>query len=105
MWHLNAGGLTLRSGAAACAFAQGLPIIAFSGHSLDSRLQDGQNVLLVNERNAESLACATQRLVKSPELQLRLSSAAKQLHDEVLAWPVVAEGHLELLRRLGVRLG
>ncbi len=105
MWHLNAGGLTTRSGAAACALAQGLPVVAFGGQGLDSCFRDGDNVLAVAEVSARGLAGATAQLLSSPELAARLRAGARRLHDEVFAWPVIAESCLKLLQCAGVDVG
>lgn len=105
MWHLNRGGLTLRSGAAASAFAQGLPVIAFEKRGLDDCFRDGDNVLLVKKQDAASLADATAGVLSSDELAARLGSGAACLHREKLSWPAIAAAHLELLRRMGIRIG
>jgi len=105
MWHLGQGGLTTRSGTAACAFSQGLPVVAFGGRGLDSCFQDGDNVLTVAEVSARGLAEATAQLLSSPELAAKLRAGARRLHGEVFAWPVIAESYLRLLQCAGVDVG
>jgi glycosyltransferase involved in cell wall biosynthesis len=104
LWHLNGGGITTRSGAAACAFAQGLPVIAFRGRSLDSAFVNGENVLVVKQLSARNLADATKRLLASREVAETLRRGARSLHAEVFGWPVIAEQCLELLRSVEVEV-
>ncbi len=104
MWHLNSGGLTLRSGAAASAFGQELPIIAFARQGLDDCFRDGENVILVKRQDAHSLADATARLLLSEDLRSRLQSGARSLKEQMLSWPAIAEAHLRLFRKVGIKI-
>lgn len=105
LWHLNSGGITTRSGTAACAFAHGLPVVALRGPSLDSCFRDGENVAIVDEHGAKSLADATRDLLATPESLDRLRCGARLIHASTFSWPVVAGRCLELVRAMGVKLG
>jgi len=105
MWNLEHGGVTTRNATAAAALGQGLPVVAFRGHGLDSCFRDGENILMVEELSEQALARETGRLLSSPELTERLRMGARRLYDEVFGWPVIVEGYLDLLRRAGVDVG
>jgi glycosyltransferase involved in cell wall biosynthesis len=104
MWNLQSGGLTARNATAACAFAVGLPVVAFGGRLLDSCFRDGENVILA-PADAEAFAAATQRLLSSPEVAAQLRRNGRALYEQSFSWRVIAGRYLELLAAMGVAVG
>jgi glycosyltransferase involved in cell wall biosynthesis len=59
------------------AMAYGLPIVASRSGGIPDIIRDGENGLLVPERDVAGLAGAISRLIDDPELATRLASAAR----------------------------
>ena len=59
------------------AMAYGLPIVASRSGGIPDIIRDGENGLLVPERDVPGLADAVGRLIDDPDLATRLASAAR----------------------------
>lgn len=60
------------------AMASGLPVVASSSGGITDIIRDGENGLLAQERNVSQLAEQINKLISSPELCRKLSSASLQ---------------------------
>jgi glycosyltransferase involved in cell wall biosynthesis len=56
----------------------GLPVVASASGGITDIIRDGENGLLVEERNVEALAAAVVRLARNTELARKLTEAARQ---------------------------
>jgi glycosyltransferase involved in cell wall biosynthesis len=60
------------------AMATGMPVLATRVGGVPGLVRDGENGLLVDVEDEESLACQLQRLVEEPELRRRLGTAGAE---------------------------
>jgi glycosyltransferase involved in cell wall biosynthesis len=60
------------------AMFSGLPVVASASGGITDIIRDGENGLLVEERNVEALAAAVVRLARNTELARKLTEAARQ---------------------------
>ncbi len=60
------------------AMAMGIPVVSTTISGIPELIDDGVDGLLVPARNSEALACATRRLLDSPELRHQLSAAGRR---------------------------
>jgi len=89
-------GASFRRGSFMAALVHGLPIVTTRPKSqIPSRLQDGENVLLVPPDDAAALTEAIARLADSPELRQRLGQGAKEM-SKAFGWDSIAEKTLEV---------
>ena len=68
------------------ALASGRPLIATNVGGIPEIVRDGENGLLVRQKDAVALAAAIERLCASPELRERLSLRAREFALEQLNW-------------------
>ena len=68
------------------ALASGRPLIATNVGGIPEIVRDGENGLLVRQKDAVALAAAIERLCASPELRERLSRRAREFALEQLNW-------------------
>jgi glycosyltransferase involved in cell wall biosynthesis len=59
------------------AMAIGMPVVSSSVSGIPELVTDGENGLLVSQRNAEELADALQKLIDDPDLREQLSRNAR----------------------------
>lgn len=60
------------------AMAMGVPVVSTAISGIPELIEDGVDGLLVPARDSEALACATRRLLDSPELWCQLSAAGRR---------------------------
>jgi phosphatidyl-myo-inositol dimannoside synthase len=77
------------------ALALGRPVVAGRVGGIPDAITDGENGLLVPERDPAALAAALTRLATEPGLAARLGEAAERSAQRY-AWPVVVERFVEL---------
>jgi glycosyltransferase involved in cell wall biosynthesis len=68
------------------ALAAGRAVVATRVAGIPDVVRDGENGLLVPERDPEALAKALARLRGEPELRCRLAAAARRTAEETLTW-------------------
>jgi glycosyltransferase involved in cell wall biosynthesis len=82
------------------AAASGRPIVATDMPGCREIVQDGENGLLVPPRDPYGLANAIERLIKDPELRLRMGRSGRQRVLDEFSEQHVIDQTLELYRRL-----
>ncbi len=90
-------GVFLNNSSFSAAIAHGLPVVTTRGLSLEQPFKDGDNVLLVEPRNADELAKAIARLVEDRGLYARLRRGAEALAGEWFSWERAAERTLSTI--------
>lgn len=80
--------------------ASGKAVIATNTHTMASYIKDGENGLLVPERNPEALQGALERLLKDPELRGRLGKNARAYAESYLDADKLAGKLADFFRRL-----
>jgi phosphatidyl-myo-inositol dimannoside synthase len=86
------------------ALSHGRPVVAGNVGGIPDAIVDGENGLLVPERDPEALAGALTRLATDPELAGRLGGAAARSAKRY-AWPRVAERFAEVFDDVRERHG
>ena len=64
------------------AMAVGVPVITTRLEGIEELVSDGESGLLVGAGQPEALAAGLERLLKEPQLRLRLSAAARQVIEQ-----------------------
>ena len=82
------------------AMASGKPVIVTSVTSLPELVRDGVTGFIVPPHDLSALADRIQRLVRDPELSLRLGTAAARHVRENFTWAETARRGMALYRRL-----
>jgi glycosyltransferase involved in cell wall biosynthesis len=98
-----ADGASFRRGSLLAALAHGLPTITTTNDERrttnESRLVDGDNVLLIPPADVDALARAIERLAADAPLRARLGDAGRALAAQ-FSWETIAERHEELYRAM-----
>ena len=68
------------------ALAAGRPVVASRVAGIPDVVRDGENGLLVPERDPVALAAALLRLRREPETRTRLGAAARRTAETTLTW-------------------
>ena len=82
------------------AFAAGLPVVSTAAGGIPFIVTDGVDGLLVPVGDAAALATAALRVVREPELAVRLTAAARARAAGSYSWDAVRLRWLALYRRL-----
>lgn len=94
-----------QSGVLAIAFAFGKPVIVTRTGGLPEAVGEGEAGLIVPPGDPEALAEAMERLWRDPSLRAQLAEAGRRRVAEQIGWPIIAQRHLELYRKLLERAG
>jgi glycosyltransferase involved in cell wall biosynthesis len=81
------------------AMASGKPLVATRVGGLPQLVRDGENGLLVEEKDAEALASAIVRLAHDPVLRLRLGTTAEEEIRSARNWDAVAAQFVDVYER------
>ena len=73
------------------ALASATPVVATVAGGLPQAITDGDNGLLVPERDAAALAAAIERLIASPETARELGARARRRIEREYSWQRTAE--------------
>jgi glycosyltransferase involved in cell wall biosynthesis len=84
----NRGGMCLKSGSLAAAFASGLAIVGFKGDMTDQILEDKVNVIFSNY-SSEDLASQLKQLIQSHDLRTKMQGESLKFYESHLSWPVI----------------
>jgi glycosyltransferase involved in cell wall biosynthesis len=87
----EAAGPSGRRGSLIAAYAHGLPVVAYDGREREDVFRDGDNIIVVPEGDASSLATAVERLAGNDALRRTMGERARATFDEYFAWPRIAE--------------
>lgn len=87
------------------AMTLGLPIVATRVGAIPEWVEDGVNGILVPPRDAEGLALALEKLIRDPELRLRMGEASyeRSLKYQARTWKDVGEEYWEAISGLRKR--
>lgn len=78
--------------------ASGLPVVASRVAGIPDVVQDGENGLLVAEKDPRELAEALERIIRRPELRQKLGDSARSSVLERLTWDHITGRYHEVLR-------
>jgi glycosyltransferase involved in cell wall biosynthesis len=73
------------------ALASGTPLVTTTAGGIGAVVSDGQNALVVPERDASALAASIVRLLDAPALRESLGSTARRLAADRFGWARTAE--------------
>jgi glycosyltransferase involved in cell wall biosynthesis len=79
------------------AMAAGKPLVATRVGGLPEVVRDGENGLLVDERDAHALASAIRALAGDPDVRRRMGEAGRKLVRESLNWSAVGARYASVL--------
>jgi glycosyltransferase involved in cell wall biosynthesis len=82
------------------AMANGVPVIAANTGGLREIIEDQKNGFLINERNTESFAEKSLKILRNKGLRLALSRAARERIIRSFSAEKMAEGYYSLYREL-----
>jgi glycosyltransferase involved in cell wall biosynthesis len=80
------------------SMAAGKPLVASSVGGLPELVRDGENGLLVDEKDAHALAEALVTLAGDRDLRLRLGAAGRAEIGSTRSWDAVAERFVQIYR-------
>jgi glycosyltransferase involved in cell wall biosynthesis len=80
--------------------AAGRPLVASRVGGLPDLVRDGENGLLVDEKDAEGLAAAIARLVDDAQLRSRLGATAQAEARTQRSWRAVGSRLVEIYERV-----
>lgn len=92
----GSGGIGMKSGSVAAAYAAGLPTIGFCGNATDDIFLNNENVYFVKSISVDDIANAIFELIKDKELRIKLSKGAKETYKQYLDWNVLAERYKDV---------
>lgn len=95
---LQNSGITARSTALMAALAHGLPVVATRGPMADRWLMESGALQAVDSEEPESALSAIAQLIRDPERRRELGRRARDLYERHLAWGILADQILQLLR-------
>jgi glycosyltransferase involved in cell wall biosynthesis len=82
------------------AMASGLPIVATAIAGSEELVRDGENGRLVPPENAEAMTKAIAELLGDAEKRRTMGAASRRRIEQEYTWTRVAEGYLELARKM-----
>ncbi|HEY8484889.1 MAG TPA: glycosyltransferase family 4 protein [Longimicrobiales bacterium] len=85
---------------AAEAMAAGVPLVATTAGALPEVVGPPEGGILVPPDDPNALAAAVAQLLDSPEQRAALSQSARRRASAHFSWDVVAQQHLEFIRRI-----
>lgn len=95
--HKNRGGVSLKSGSLAAAFAAGLPIISFKGDMTDILLEDEYNIVFAKPE-PNSIAQHVIRIINDSALKEKLSNHAKDFYEHNLSWEAIYIKYMDIMK-------
>lgn len=84
------------------AMAQGLPVIGVKGEGISDIIINGENGLLIERQNLNSLEKALSYLIENPEKRTEIGEKAKALVLEYLTWDENAKKMVNIYNKLNI---
>jgi glycosyltransferase involved in cell wall biosynthesis len=93
------GGISTKSCTLASAYAAGLPIIGNNGELTDNFFKDGENIILIDEKELDPLTIAQKihNALNDKTLLLKLREGSKKTYTEYLSWDRISNMYREIL--------
>lgn len=88
------GGTSNKSGSLACACSLNIPIMATKGDLNNALLVEGEQLLLIDINNTNTLYDALKQCLENEALCLKLGNNAYQFYEKELKWNILADKFL-----------